>query len=179
MPVNGNIPADNKRVVRKMSKFPSAQSALEQEMVLRLRRPDVASRMRRTLREAGLRPTRARIALSSLLFTRGDRHVSAEMLFEEAKQCNVPVSLATIYNALNQFTEAGLLRQVAIDATRSYFDTNNSDHSHFYIEDRHELVDISPTEVIVGGAPRPPDGYEVVRVDVVVRLRRKTDDQQT
>jgi Fe2+ or Zn2+ uptake regulation protein len=93
-------------------------------MVLRLRRPDLASQMRTKLREAGLRPTRTRIALSSLLFARGDRHISAEMLFEEAKQVNVPVSLATVYNTLNQFTDAGLLRQVAIDGSRSYFDTN-------------------------------------------------------
>ena len=142
-------------------------------MFLQLRRPDLASDMITKLRDVGLRPTRTRVALSSLLFAKGDRHVTAEMLFEEANQAEVSVSLATVYNTLHQFTEVGFLRQVAIDASKSYFDTNNTEHHHFYIEDRHELIDISPTNVIVGKAPVPPDGYEIARVDVVVRLRRK------
>jgi Fur family transcriptional regulator, iron response regulator len=150
----------------------------ERVMSLRLRAPDLASEMRTKLREVGLRPTRTRIALSSLLFAKGDRHVTAEMLFEEANQAKVSVSLATIYNNLHQFTEVGFLRQVAIDASKSYFDTNNTEHHHFYIEDRHELIDISPTNVIVGKAPVPPDGYEIARIDVVVRLRRKADSEQ-
>jgi Fur family transcriptional regulator, iron response regulator len=145
---------------------------------LRLRSPDLASEMRTKLREVGLRPTRARVALSSLLFAKGDRHVTAEMLFEEANRAKVSVSLATIYNTLHQFTEVDFLRQVAIDASKSYFDTNNTEHHHFYIEDRHELIDISPTNVIVGTAPVPPDGYEIARIDVVVRLRRKEADSQ-
>ena len=141
-------------------------------MFSRVRSPDLASDMRTKLRAVGLRPTRTRVALSSLLFAGGNRHLTAEMLFEEANQAKVSVSLATIYNTLNQFTEAGLLRQVAINASKSYFDTNNTEHHHFYIEDQHELLDV-PTDMIVGEAPVPPDGYEIVRVDVVVRLRRK------
>jgi len=113
------------------------------------------------------------------LFAKGDRHLTAEMLFEEATRAKVSVSLATIYNTLHQFTEVGFLRQVAIDASKSYFDTNNTEHHHFYIEDRHELMDISPTNVIVGKPPVPPDGYEITRIDVVVRLRRKTDSQSS
>jgi Fur family iron response transcriptional regulator len=144
-------------------------------MSLRLRGPDLASDMRTKLREVGLRPTRTRVALSTLLFAKGDRHVTAEMLFEEANQAKVSVSLATVYNTLHQFTEVGFLRQVAVDASKSYFDTNNTEHHHFYIEDRHELMDISPTNVVVGKAPVPPDGYEITRIDVVVRLRRKAD----
>jgi Fur family transcriptional regulator, iron response regulator len=142
-------------------------------MSLRLRSPNLASNMTTKLRDVGLRPTRTRVALSSLLFAKGDRHVTAEMLFEEANQAKVSVSLATVYNTLHQFTEVGFLRQVAIDASKSYFDTNNTEHHHFYIEDRHELIDISPTNGIVGRAPVPPDGYEIARIDVVVRLRRK------
>jgi Fur family iron response transcriptional regulator len=99
------------------------------------------------------------------------------MLFEEATRAKVSVSLATIYNTLHQFTEVGFLRQVAVDASKSYFDTNNTEHHHFYIEDRHELMDIPSTNVIVGKPPTPPDGYEIARVDVVVRLRRKADNQ--
>jgi Fur family transcriptional regulator, iron response regulator len=142
-------------------------------MSSRVRSPDLANDMTTKLRAFGLRPTRTRVALSSLLFADGNRHLTAEMLFEEANQAKVSVSLATIYNTLNQFTEAGLLRQVAINASKSYFDTNNTEHQHFYIEDQHELRDVSPSDMIVGKAPVPPDGYEIVRVDVVVRLRRK------
>ena len=85
------------------------------------------------------------------------------------------VSLATVYNTLHQFTQVGFLRQVAIDASKSYFDTNATEHHHFYIDDRHELMDIPPTNVIIGKAPVPPDGYEIARIDVLVRLRRKAD----
>jgi Fur family transcriptional regulator, iron response regulator len=149
-------------------------SGREQEMIsLWPRSPELASNLKTKLRQVGLRPTRTRLALSALLFAKGDRHVTAEMLFEEANQAKVSVSLATVYNTLNQFTEMGLLRQVAIDASKSYFDTNNTEHNHFYIEDRHELMDVSPTDMIVGKAPVPPEGYEISRIDVVVRLRRK------
>lgn len=137
------------------------------------RNPGLASDMRTKLRQVGLRPTRPRVALSALLFAKGDRHVTAEMLFEEANRAKVPVSLATVYNTLHQFTEVGLLRQVTVDGSKAYFDTNNTEHHHFYIEDRHELIDVSPTDMIVGKAPVPPDGYEIARIDVVVRLRRK------
>ena len=96
------------------------------------------------------------------------------MLFEEASKAKIPVSLATVYNTLNQFTEVGLLRQIAVNSVKSYFDTNNTEHHHYYLEDRHELMDIPPTDVAVGKVPIPPEGYEIARVDVVVRLRRKT-----
>jgi Fur family iron response transcriptional regulator len=125
------------------------------------------------LREVGLRPTRQRMALSLILFAKGDRHMTAEMLFAEANCAAVPVSLATVYNTLHQFTDAGLLRQVAIDGSKTYFDTNNSEHHHFFIEDRNDLMDILSSDVVVGAAPIPPAGYEVARIDVMVRLRRK------
>jgi Fur family transcriptional regulator, iron response regulator len=136
---------------------------------------NVSAQLAGKLREAGLRPTRTRVALGVLLFSKGNRHVTAEQLFEEANHASVSVSLATVYNTLNQFTEVGFLRQVAIDASKSYFDTNTTEHHHFYTEDRHELMDIPLTNVIVGKAPVPPDGYEIARVDVVVRLRRRVD----
>jgi Fur family iron response transcriptional regulator len=126
------------------------------------------------LREVGLRPTRQRMALGWMLFGKGDRHVTAEMLYEEAVKAKVPVSLATIYNTLHQFTDVGLLRQVAVDGSKTYFDTNVSPHHHFFIESENDLVDIPHSEVVVGRTPIPPEGYEVVRIDVVVRLRRKT-----
>ena len=122
------------------------------------------------LRHAGLRPTRQRCALATLLFGQGDRHVSAEALHEEAAQAGVRVSLATIYNALRQFQQAGLLRELAIDGQRSYFDTNTSNHNHFYIEHRGQLVDIPGDSVRVDGLPEPPEGMRISHIDVVVRL---------
>ena len=125
------------------------------------------------LRGVGLRPTRQRMALGWILFGKGDRHLTAEMLYEEATKAKVPVSLATIYNTLHQFTEVGLLRQVAVDGSKAYFDTNASEHHHFFVEDVNELLDIPGAEVILGKMPTAPKGYDIARIDVVVRLRRK------
>lgn len=130
--------------------------------------------LKERLRDAGLRPTRQRVALGWLLFGRGDRHLSAETLFEEAQRARVPVSLATIYNTLNQFTQAGLLREIAVEGGRAYFDTNTSDHHHFFIEGGEGLVDIPAHDIAVANLPAPPEGMEIARVEVVVRLRRKT-----
>ncbi|WP_305778399.1 iron response transcriptional regulator IrrA [Labrenzia sp. PHM005] len=125
------------------------------------------------LRDAGLRPTRQRVSLAELLYSKGDRHLSAELLHEEAVAADVPVSLATVYNTLHQFTEAGLLREVAIEGTKTYFDTKVSDHHHFFIEGENEVIDIPSDEVSIGQLPEIPEGMEVVHVDVVVRLRKK------
>jgi len=124
------------------------------------------------LRMAGLRPTRQRIALAELLFSGAHRHVSAEELHAEAGAARVNVSLATIYNTLHQFQEAGLLREVAIDASRSYFDTDTSDHHHFYLEDEQRVVDIPATSIVIGGLPAAPEGMVVTHVDVIVRVKR-------
>lgn len=123
------------------------------------------------LKKAGLRPTRQRLALARLLFGRGDRHVSAEQLHAEAKTARVVVSLATVYNTLNQFTRAGLLREVVVEAGRSYFDTNTSDHHHVLTVATGDLTDIPGGTLAIGGLPAVPDGLEIERVDVVVRLR--------
>lgn len=125
------------------------------------------------LRMAGLRPTRQRVALAELLFGGPHRHVSAEQLQAEANAANVNVSLATIYNSLHQFRQAGLLREVAVDASRSYFDTDTSDHHHFYIEDEQRVVDIPASAITIQNLPDPPEGMKVMHVDVVVRVRRQ------
>jgi Fur family transcriptional regulator, iron response regulator len=124
------------------------------------------------LRQVGLRPTRQRMALGWLLFAKGDRHLTAEMLYEEATRAKVPVSLATVYNTLHQFTDVGLLRQVAVDGSKTYFDTNATEHHHFFVEGEHALLDI-PGAAVLDKMPTAPEGYEITRVDVVVRLRRK------
>ena len=126
------------------------------------------------LRDVGLRPTRQRMALGWMLFAKGDRHITAEMLYEEATKAKVPVSLATVYNTLHQFTDVGLLRQVAVDGSKTYFDTNASQHHHFFVEGENNLLDIPDSDAVVGKTPVPPEGYEIARIDVVVRLRRKS-----
>ncbi len=124
------------------------------------------------LREVSLRPTKQRMALGWLLFAKGDRHLTAEGLYEEAIRAKIPVSLATVYNTLHQFTEAGLLREVAVDGSKTYFDTNVNEHHHFFVEGDNALVDIPGQAVTVKEIPQAPEGFEVARVDVVVRLRR-------
>ena len=122
------------------------------------------------LRRAGLRPTRQRVALATLLFGAGDRHVTAEILHEEAVHSGERVSLATVYNTLHQFKRAGLLREIAIGGQRAYFDTNTSNHNHYFIEDDGKLMDIPGDTIRVDGVPEPPEGPEISHIDVVVRL---------
>lgn len=130
-------------------------------------------KLREMLRGAGLRPTRQRVALGWLLFGKGHRHISAETLYEEASHARVNVSLATVYNTLHQFTEARLLRELALDGAKTYFDTNVTDHHHFFVEGENKVVDIPHSDLHVEDLPTAPEGYEISRVDVVVRLRRK------
>jgi Fur family transcriptional regulator, iron response regulator len=129
----------------------------------------------RRVRDAGLRPTRQRVALANLLFAKGDRHLSAEELHEEALAAGVPVSLATVYNALHQFTQAGLLRILAVEGAKTYFDTNISDHHHFFVEGENKVYDIASGPVKVINLPDPPEGMEIANVDIIVRLRPKRE----
>lgn len=131
------------------------------------------SAYRGLLRHVSLRPTRQRMVMAWILFSKGNRHVTAEMLYDEAVRAKIPVSLATIYNNLHQFTEAGLVQQIAVDGSKAFFDTNTAAHHHFFLSSEHDLVDIPADEVVLGKMPEPPPGYEITRVDVVIRLRRK------
>jgi Fur family iron response transcriptional regulator len=123
------------------------------------------------LKAAGLRPTRQRLALAKLLLERGPRHVTAEELFQEARRADIHVSLATVYNTLHQFTNAGLLREVVVDMGQSYFDTNTSHHHHFFDERTGSLTDIADDEIEISRLPSAPEGREIDRVEVIVRLR--------
>lgn len=125
------------------------------------------------LRRAGLRPTRQRLVLGWLLFAKGCRHLTAEMLHAEAVEANIQISLATVYNTLHQFTDAGLLRQIGVDGSKSFFDTDPSTSHHFFVEEEARLFDIPSPGIALDKLPRPLPGYEIARVDVIVHLRRK------
>ncbi len=126
------------------------------------------------LARAKVRPTKQRSSLAALLVGDGEnRHVTAEGLFLAAKSSGEAVSLATVYNTLRAFCDAGLMNEITVDATRSYFDTCTEDHPHYFWEDSQELTDAPAGEVAFSRLPDPPQGSEIARVDVVIRLRRK------
>ena len=125
------------------------------------------------LRRVGLRPTRQRMLLGWLLFSKGGRHVTAETLHAEASETGAQISLATVYNALHQFTEAGLLRSIGVDGSKSFFDTDPTTHHHFFVDQEDRLLDVPSPGVSLAKVPEPLPGYETARVDIIVHLRRK------
>ncbi|MEQ9694707.1 iron response transcriptional regulator IrrA [Shimia sp. SDUM112013] len=126
------------------------------------------------LTKAGLRPTRQRVALASLLVGDGmDRHVTAESLYADARAHGESVSLATVYNTLRAFCDAGLMQEITVDGSKSYFDTNTHDHPHFFWEDDRVLTDAPADQLEIQRLPELPEGAEISKVDVVIRLRRK------
>jgi Fur family iron response transcriptional regulator len=129
------------------------------------------------LSQAGLRPTRQRVALAALLVGDGQhRHVTAESLFAAVQDSGDSVSLATVYNTLRAFCDAGLLQEVTVDGSKSYFDTNTHDHPHFYWEDENRLSDAPADQLEISRLPNAPEGAEIASVDVVIRLRRTPAD---
>ena len=129
------------------------------------------SAIAKNLRAAGLRPTEQRIALYRLLFAAGHRHVTAEELHAEVLANGIILSVATIYNALNDFTQAGLVRILAVEGARTWFDTNTADHHHFYLEGAGEIRDIDSNKISIAHIPEPPEGFEIANVDVIIRVR--------
>jgi Fur family iron response transcriptional regulator len=125
------------------------------------------------LREAGLKLTRQRRVLARLLFARGGRHVTAEMLHAEATEARIHISVGTIYNTLNQFRDAGLLRQIGVGGMKSFFDTHPTCHHHFFVAQEDRMFDVPGPGVVMGKIPHPPAGFEIAGIDVMVHLRRK------
>jgi Fur family transcriptional regulator, iron response regulator len=134
------------------------------------------SEVEEKLKDAGLRPTRQRVAIGRLLFGAAYRHVTADDLLQEANLAGETLSLATIYNTLGHFSEAGLIRRISVDDERAHFDTDTGNHHHFYIEAEGRVVDVPPGGISVDRLPAPPEGYEISRVDVVVRLKQTRPD---
>ncbi len=124
------------------------------------------------LRQARIRPTRQRVDIATLLADKGVRHVTADLLHREALDAGMAVSLATVYNTLHEFTEAGLLRKVPV-GERAFFCTNAVPHHHFYDEETGELHDVPQGLPLVGDMPAPPDGMEIVGVEVLLRIRKR------
>jgi Fur family iron response transcriptional regulator len=125
----------------------------------------------RRLRAVGLRPTVQRVALAQLLFHGRHRHVTAEELHAEAVEHGIGLSVATVYNSLHQFTDAGLIRVLAIDGMKTWFDTNVSDHHHFVFEGSGEILDVEQAALAISNLPEPPDGMEIAHIDVIIRVR--------
>ncbi|GGC20305.1 transcriptional repressor [Marivita lacus] len=126
------------------------------------------------LSKGGVRPTRQRVALASLLVGDGkNRHVTAESLFAAVQNTGDQVSLATVYNTLRAFCDAGLMQEVTVDGARSYFDTNTHDHPHFFWEDEGRLTDAPADQLEIARLPRPPEGAEISSVNVVIKLRKR------
>ena len=123
------------------------------------------------LREAGLRPTKQRLALMNAMFHGGDRHFTAEELFREVGGAGASMVLATVYNTLNTLADHGVLRRVSVDGQRSWFDTNIKPHHHFYVDEEQQLIDIDNTSLQVVGMPELPKGRELEQVDVIIRIR--------
>ncbi len=138
------------------------------------RKPSCAA-LKSKLRNAGLSPTRQRLVLAAFIFDGGDRHMTAEMLYEQAVDANAQLSLGTVYNTLNQFAQAGLLRKVAIPEPRTWYDTNTGPHFHVYVEETGELFDIPPNRLSVYAPKMAPPGYEMIGVDLLVRGHTRTD----
>ena len=131
------------------------------------------TRGQKWLSQGGLRPTRQRLSLATLLVGDGkDRHVTAESLFAAAHNSGEKVSLATVYNTLKAFCDAGLMNEITVDGTRSYFDTRMDDHPHFFWEEENRLSDAPPEELELASIPTPPEGTEISRIDVVIRVRK-------
>jgi Fur family iron response transcriptional regulator len=137
--------------------------------------PPVKQRMRGLLETYGLRATRQRLGLAKLLLSKGNRHVTADTLAAEANSLQMRASLATVYNVLNLFAQVGIVRALTIEGAKTFFDTNTTDHSHFYFEDTGQIEDVSLKGMQFAANVTPPEGYEIVKVDVVFRLRRRPD----
>ena len=126
------------------------------------------------LESNGIRATKQRRILAKLIFNKGKRHISAEILFDEVKKDERKISMATVYNTLKQFTSLGLIREIVVDQNKSLYCNNNQSHYHLYIEDEGKVIDI-PTKNIDLNIPSIPACLQLHNIDVIVRIRTLKD----
>lgn len=132
------------------------------------------SHIREALSKAGMRPTRQRMAIGNLLLCGDHQHVSADELHLKLGQTGYTMSLATVYNTLNQFASAGLIRKISVSGQRTFFDTNAHNHQHFYLEDEDRMIDISGDILQLQPMPLAPSGYHITKIDVLISLKKNT-----
>ncbi len=130
------------------------------------------SLIRPILQKAGLRPTRQRLILGQFLLSGQHQHISADELHLLTMQSGFSMSLATVYNTLNQFAEAGLIRKISVSGQRTFFDTNAHNHQHFYLEDEDRMIDIGGVPLMLSPAPQAPAGYTITKIDILVSLKK-------
>lgn len=125
------------------------------------------------LKSCGVTPTQQRIEIAQILFAR-PQHLSAEQVLEIANQRGPVVSKATVYNTLGLFARKGLVREVIVDPSKVFYDSNVSTHHHFYNVDSGELMDFRSEDINLNSLPTPPPGTETEAIDIVIRVRSKT-----
>ena len=125
------------------------------------------------LRSSGLRPTKQRVEIAKFLFERDKTfHFTIESLDKLlAKKTSSKFALATIYNTVHAFKEAGHLSEVEVRGNKSYFDTNVSNHHHFYDSETAELIDINANDIVIQKIPKAPNGKKIKNVEVFINLK--------
>jgi Fur family iron response transcriptional regulator len=129
-------------------------------------------RCERRLSGCGIRPTAQRVRIASLLLS-APQHLSAEQILANLRSSGARVSKATVYNTLNLFASHGLIRQLSVDGSRAWFDSNVEPHYHFHDLASGALIDVPVPAVEFSRLPSPPPGTEVAGIDLVIRLRKK------
>ena len=132
----------------------------------------VSQRCEGRLSDCGIRPTAQRIRIAALLLSE-PQHLSAEQILASLRAAGARVSKATVYNTLNLFAAHGLIRQLSVDGSRAWFDSNVEPHYHFHDLESGALIDVPVPAVAFSRLPTPPPGTEVAGIDLVIRLRKK------
>ena len=125
------------------------------------------------LRRAGITPTQQRVQMAEILFAE-EQHLSADQILKQVNQRDKYVSKATVYNTLGLFTEKGLLREVIVDPTKVFYDSNTSEHHHFYNVDSGELTDVDSEEMLLGDLPNLPAGTIATGVEIIIKIKSDT-----
>ncbi len=122
------------------------------------------------LKKSPLKVTIQRTRLIEILFKNGDHHFTAEDVHKEVNKNKYNISLATIYNCLNQFTKHEILKSVRMSSDKVYFDTNTEGHHHFFCKSTEKLSDIKYSDIKITNLPKIPKGKKLKSVEIVVNI---------